>query len=482
MVFPVVGGNESKGYEISNSLRFNRGDSPYLNRTPSSAGNRQTWTTSFWIKRTTLGTSQHIFSTYTGTASINTQCDFRTDNTFQFYDSPGSGSYNWYYLTNRVFRDVSAWYHFVLAVDTTQSSASDRVKIYVNGVQETSFSSSTNPSQNDNTADWNNNSEHRIGRHSSNYLDGYLTEFHNVDGLQLLPTSFGEFDNNGVWIPKKYTGSYGTNGFFLQFKQTGTSQNSSGIGADTSGNDHHWAVNNLAATDITEDTCTNNFATFNPLFRSNFDNDGTFLEGNCQRDFTDNANRGYGMSTIGVTSGKWYWEIKLIGSDVSRIGIGVGYDGLSAFTSPFYDNNPSLGMHFYSSASVSANGSTQSYGSAASANDIFMYALDMDNHLIWLGVNGSWFNSATVTEIQNSTATNDITTKLSSQTFLNSGEPVFPMVNDLSTTGASQFQINFGNPPFSISSGNNDGKYGNFEYAPPSGYYALCTKRLAEFG
>ena len=482
MVFPVVGGNESKGYDISNSLRFDRGDSPYLNRTPSSAGNRQTWTTSFWIKRTSLGTSQHIFSTYTGTASINTQCDFRTDNTFQFYDSPGTGSYNWYYLTNRVFRDVSAWYHFVLAVDTTQSSASDRVKIYVNGVQETSFSSSTNPSENDNTADWNNNSEHRIGRHSSNYLDGYLTEFHNVDGSQLLPTSFGKFDTNGVWIPKKYTGTYGNNGFFLQFKQTGTSQNSSGIGADTSGEDNHFAVTNLAATDITEDTCTNNFATFNPLFVSRFDNDGTFLEGNCQRDFTDNANRGYGMSTIGVTSGKWYWEIKVIGSDVSRIGIGVGYDGLSAFTSPFYDNNPSLGMHFYSSASVSANGSTQSYGSAASANDIFMYALDMDNHLIWLGVNGSWFNSATVTEIQNSTATNDITTKLSSQTFLNSGEPVFPMVNDLSTTGASQFQINFGNPPFSISSGNTDGKYGNFEYAPPSGYYALCTKRLAEFG
>jgi hypothetical protein len=324
-----------------------------------------------------------------------------------------------------------------------------------------------------------------IGRmnYGQEYLGGYLAEIHWLDGVQYDPTYFGEFDDNGVWIPKKYTGgNYGTNGYYLQFQQTGTSQNASGIGADTSGQDNHFAVTNLAATDITEDTCTNNFATFNPLFRSNFDNDGTFLEGNCQRDFTDNANRGYGMSTIGVTSGKWYWEIKVIGSDVSRIGIGVGYDGLSAFTSPFYDNNPSLGMHFYSSASVSANGSTQSYGSAASANDIFMYALDMDNHLIWLGVNGSWFNSATVTEIQNSTATNDITTKLSSQTFLNSGEPVFPMVNDLSTTGASQFQINFGNPPFSISSGNNDGKYGNFEYAVPSGYYALCTKRLAEFG
>ena len=480
MVFPVVGGNESKGYEISNSLRFNRGDSPYLNRTPSSAGNRQTWTTSFWIKRTSLGTSQHIFSTYTGTASINTQCDFRTDNTFQFYDHNGS-SYNWYYLTNRVFRDPSAWYHFVLAVDTTQSSASDRVKIYVNGVQETSFSSSTNPSENDNTADWNNNSEHRIGRHSSNYLDGYLTEFHNVDGSQLLPTSFGEFDDNGVWIPKKYTGSYGTNGFFLQFKQTGTSQNSSGIGADTSGNDHHWAVNNLAATDITEDTCTNNFATFNPLFVSRFDNDGTLSEGNCQSSFDTNANRGYAVSTLAVTQGKWYWEVKV--TDTARMQVGVCYPNeFAALSTAYYDNNPSQGFGLDPGANISYDATSTTYGSTISANDIVMMALDMDNHLIWAGLNGSWFNSATVSEIEAGTATNDMTTKMGTQQNLNSGEPVAAMVGDVSTTESSQFQINFGNPPYAISSGNNDGKYGNFEYAPPSGYYALCTKRLAEFG
>ena len=482
MVFPIAGGNESKGYEISNSLRLNDGDSPKLEFTPSSTGNRRTFTFSFWFKRSTLGTSQYFFYTdNNGSGSTDFLIFINSSDKFSigFLDSSQK-----YLTTNRVFRDVSAWYHAVVAVDTTQSTASNRIKIYINGVEETSFGTDNRSDLGQNTElDFSRQAVHRIsGQGSSAYIDGYLTEYHVVDGTAKAQTDFGEFDDNGVWIPKKYTGTYGTNGFFLEFKQTGTSQNSSGIGADTSGNDNHFAVTNLAATDITEDTCTNNFATFNPLFVSRFDNDGTFLEGNCQRDFTDNANRGYGMSTIGVTSGKWYWEIKVIGSDVSRIGIGVGYDGLSAFTSPFYDNNPSLGMHFYSSASVSANGSTQSYGSAASANDIFMYALDMDNHLIWLGVNGSWFNSATVTEIQNSTATNDITTKLSSQTFLNSGEPVFPMVNDLSTTGASQFQINFGNPPFSISSGNTDGKYGNFEYAVPSGYYALCTKRLAEFG
>ena len=478
MVFPVVGGNESKGYEISNSLRFNRGDSPYLNRTPSSAGNRQTWTTSFWIKRTSLGTSQHIFSTYTGTASINTQCDFRTDNTFEFYDHNGS-SYNWYYLTNRLFRDVSAWYHFVLAVDTTQSSASDRVKIYVNGVQETSFSSSTNPSQNDNTADWNNNSEHRIGRHSSNYLDGYLTEFHNVDGSQLLPTSFGKFDNNGVWVPKKYTGTYGTNGFFLQFKQTGTSQNSSGIGADTSGNDHHWAVNNIAALDVTEDTCTNNFATLLPTVRHT--GTITLSEGNTKIvTGTDSQNSGK-YSTFVLTGGKWYWEVK---QDVNLNTMGLiipstykdnttdpSVGGMSHYYAGIYRQYNNTVMKSRNQSGGSNYNSTVTGGSNSipeiSANDIIMFALDMDNGYLYVGTNGTFHNSA---DPANGTNAFNLPT--------NYTEGMSPHIEGDGGTA----HINFGNPAFSISSGNTDGKYGNFEYAPPSGYYALCTKRLAEFG
>ena len=470
MVFPVVGGNESKGYDISNSLRFDRGDSPYLNRTPSSAGNRQTWTTSFWIKRTSLGTSQHIFSTYTGTASINTQCDFRTDNTFQFYDSPGTGSYNWYYLTNRVFRDVSAWYHFVLAVDTTQSSASDRVKIYVNGVQETSFRSSTNPSENDNTADWNNNSEHRIGRHSSNYLDGYLTEFHNVDGSQLLPTSFGKFDTNGVWIPKKYTGTYGTNGFFLEFKQTGTSQNSSGIGADTSGNDHHWAVNNLAATDITEDTCTNNFAVCNTLSGKNTSD---LRSGNLVLD-ADSTGDIIAPSTIGFSSGKWYMEMKstITAGHGNRKTVGV-YETDSDINHPrqFTSSSPYNGIVVdlrNGSAYNSAVDGNATDTSSFANNDICGLAYDADNGLLYVYKNGTAENSG------NS---------------LNAGNPLdtsktyaFYIAQDGGGTNNGELFCNFGNPSFSISSGNTDGKYGNFEYAPPSGYYALCTKRLAEFG
>jgi hypothetical protein len=475
VTLPGAAGEVKESYEISNSLRFNRGDSPYLNRTPSSAGNRQTWTTSFWIKRTTLGTSQHIFSTYTGTASINTQCDFRTDNKFQFYDSPGTGSYNWYYLTNRVFTDVSAWYHFVLAVDTTQSSASDRVKIYVNGVQETSFSSSTNPSENNNTADWNNNSEHRIGRHSSNYLDGYLTEFHNVDGSQLLPTSFGEFDDNGVWVPKRYIGSYGTNGFFLQFKQTGTSQNSSGIGADTSGNDHHWAVNNLAATDITEDTCTNNFATLNSALADGQFNSDQLSEGNTfYNEGQGNNGAGQPTATFAFNSGKWYWEVQVPSQQNSRA---IGFCRMDRVG---IDQPPQLhGNGFTATNSVvgidltddtidqvdNAGSHTQHVGSLTgmSDNDIFGVAVNLDDGNFQFYRNGSTYGSSyslsNLSEWQEHGA-----------------------VPCASGKSYQAYRFNFGNSAFSISSGNNDGKYGNFEYAPPSGYYALCTKRLAVFG
>ena len=437
MVFPIAGGNESKGYEISNSLRFNDDDGAYLRKTLGTATNRKILTFSTWVKRSNLTLYSYLL--VANTSAPYSIIGFDNADQFSFQLNAGSGSVG--VFSTAKFRDPSAWYHFVAVLDTTQGTSSNRVKIYVNGSQITSLSASSYPDQN---SEWNINNSvvHDVGGSGAvQDFDGYMADTYFIDGQALDPTYFGETDDNGVWIPKKYTGTFGNNGFKFEYKETGTSANSSGMGADTSGNDNHFTPTNLAATDVTEDTPTNNFATFNPLFVSRFDNDGTFLEGNCQRDFTDNANRGYGMSTIGVTSGKWYWEIKVIGSDVSRIGIGVGYDGLSVFTSPFYDNNPSLGMHFYSSASVSANGSTQSYGSAASANDIFMYALDMDNHLIWLGVNGSWFNSATVTEIQNSTATNDITTKLSSQTFLNSGEPVFPMVNDLSTFAS--FHLNY---------------------------------------
>ena len=478
MVFPVVGGNESKGYDISNSLRFNDGDSPGLAITPSGAGNRKTWTYSGWVKRSALTTGQeHIFMVNGGNSdSTWVQLRFEdNDFTFSFYNQRAI-------RTDRKFRDSSAWYHIVVAVDTTQGTDSNRIKLYVNGVQETSFSETNYPSQNDDTG-VNGTYRHFIGGEggtsgnaSGSFYDGYMTEVHLVDGSQLLPTSFGEFDDNGVWIPKKYSGSYGTNGFFLQFKQTGTSQNSSGIGADTSGNDNHFAVSNLAALDVTEDTCTNNFATLNSV--DHRVEDATLSEGNCKL-VGANGNDGASTSTIGVTSGKWYAEFKFLNNHKSRVGI-IDQTGHLANA-----NNVNDGVHYdftggYIYATLNGTGNDTGDNSTSggydvtdgSTNDILGVALDADNEKVLFTLNGTTLGQE-----------GDGFTNLQRQ---NTGETFFFHVRDGSGSGDDEPQIvcNFGNPPpdFSISSGNTDGKYGNFEYAPPSGFYALCTKRLAEFG
>ena len=481
MVFPIVGGTQSTGYEISNSLRLNDGDSPHLARTNASGGNRNTFTTSFWIKRGVLtGSGMKIFDVGTSTSTDTGRffLGFFGADTFAVV-----GGATTFRTTNQVFRDTSAWYHFVVAVDTTDSTADDRIKVYVNGNQVTSFGTSNNPSSSLNTPVNENSKSHQIGRNqpgTSEHFDGYITEFHHVDGSALAQTEFGEFDDNGVWIPKQYTGSHGTNGVYLQFKQTGTSANSSGIGADTSGNDNHFTPTNLAAIDITEDTCTNNFATLNPLFSSNFDNDGTYAEGNCERSFTSgDSDRGYGFASFGVTQGKWYWEVKI--PTVARANTGIGdLNGIAEFTGVIYDQNPSKGFIVNYNGQIEENATATSYASSLSDNDIVMWALDMDNHRAYYGINGTWQDSGDPTS--GSTGTGDVTTQISDQSHLNTGEPMFPFCLDASTSGQSKFQWNFGNAPFSISSGNSDGLYGNFEYAVPSGYYALCTKRLAVFG
>jgi len=317
----ILGANSvSGGYEVSNSLRFNDGDSPNLTRTNSSGGNRQVFTHSFWFKRTNPGNIDVLFQAGT---SESTNTGFYTvtiNGSDKLFIGGAASSYR---QTNKLFRDPSAWYHIVLAMDTTDGTADNRLKVYVNGLQETSFTTNNTITQNLNTPVNENGKVHQIsGNQIANdfYVAGYLSEYNHIDGQQLTPTSFGEFDDNGVWIPIKYTGSYGTNGFFMQFKQTGTSQNSSGIGADTSGNDNHFAVTNLAATDVTEDTCTNNFATINPL--ANQFNPAALSEGNTRVDFDNGTSTVYNISTIGVSSGKWYCEIKAVTiPDYAEIGI-----------------------------------------------------------------------------------------------------------------------------------------------------------------
>lgn len=246
------------------SLMFNDGDSAYLNRTNSGAGNRRTFTYSFWMKRTNLGQDQRVIEASTdATGNEVDGFEFQGD-TIRIVSYHSSTDIQ--LVTNQVFRDPSAWYHFVVAFDTTQATASNRVKLYVNGTQVTSFSTETYPSQNYDTYFNNNSDEIYIGRRIDNggspsgeYFDGYLGETILVDGQQLAATSFGETDSNGVWIPKKYTGTYGTNGFRLQFKD------SSSLGKDTSGNSGNFTANNFATTDQGPDSPHLNYATMNPL-------------------------------------------------------------------------------------------------------------------------------------------------------------------------------------------------------------------------
>jgi len=276
MVFPIAGGNQSTGDFITNSLALNDGDSAKLTKTPGSDGDRQKWTVNCWFKRGTL-TDGMLFS-------VGTYTRIQLSSNTIYVQVSNNDSTAHAIQTNRLFRDVSAWYMITVACDTTQGTAANRLKLYINGVAETSLAVDQRSAitQNMSTATAG-QFEHRIGGRASDiFYDGYISEFNFIDGSQLAPSSFGETNDNGVWIPKKYSGSYGTNGFHLEYKQTGTSANAAGIGADTSGNGNHFTPTNLAATDIGIDTPQNNYCTINSIYADDGNNmiGADFTEGN----------------------------------------------------------------------------------------------------------------------------------------------------------------------------------------------------------
>jgi hypothetical protein len=285
-------------YEIEQSLRFNDDDSAYLSWTPASAGNRKTWTWSGWVK---LGNVSGYYHALTAGPDSNTVSSLSFSengssnglNDLAFFDFQ-SASYTTRLVTSAVFRDASAWYHVVLTVDTTQATASDRVKIYVNGSQITSFSTETYPSQNTDLV-LNNTVAHIIGAYTNTrfrHSDGYLAEVNFIDGTALDPTSFGEF-KSGVWIPKEYTGSYGTNGFYLSFAD------SAAIGDDLSGNGNDWTPSGLASTDVLLDSPTENYCVWNHVSALTT---GTLSDGNL-------SSTGAAIGTFSVTDFPSYWEI-----------------------------------------------------------------------------------------------------------------------------------------------------------------------------
>ena len=461
----ILGANTlSSGYDVANSLRFDDDSSDYLNRTPGSAGNRKTFTISLWIKRANL-VDARLISCHSGNSdSGNFELDFNND-TFRYVAWDTN-----FRVTNRLFRDTSAWYHIVTAVDTTDSTAGDRIKIYVNGVQETSFASSSNPSENFDTG-FNQASTTRIGLASNSTngpFDGYMAEVVFIDGTALDPTSFGEFDSNSptIWKPKDVSGlTFGTNGFYLEFKQSGTSQNSSGLGADTSGNDNHFAVNNLTAVDQSTDTCTNNHATLNNLFP---EANVAYSEGNLKVTADGSANWSSVIGTIGLTAGKWYWEWTATSSSNAFAGIvseALVNSTLISDATP-YDQN-GLILYFTDGRKTVDGTSTESHFTAWSSGTM-SFALDLDS------------GTRTIKMYHNGSQTGD-TINLTAN--FASGDSVFPvfMVNAGSNTSLQN--INFGSPPYANSSDAADENgYGAFEFAPPSGYLAICTKNLGSDG
>lgn len=468
----ILGTNSIKdtGYNVDNSVRLD-GTDDHFSRTLTQAGtSNKAFTFSCWIKRSKRNADVPRLMHMGGSSASPThyfRINFRDDQSGalqQYHEAGGSG---FQLTTNRVFRDESAWYHIVVAVNSAATNEIDRQKIYVNGVQETSMSSSTAMSLN---ADLGFNDSGDViylfrKQQDSDHFPGYACEVAFIDGQQLAPTAFGEFDSDSptIWKPIDFKDdvTFGTNGFYLEFKD------SSNLGDDTSGNGNDLNYN-FGAVNQSTDTCTNNFATINSLDGSSA---GTVSEGNLILTSSGNP-----KSTMGFTQGKWYFECKLTTQSGSQI-IGVASENMTSGTTLGSDAN-GWGYVIEDNALFGANGKSYHNNSLSSVlqtfanNDILGVAVDMDNQALYFSVNGTFVSSGDPTS--GASKTGAVFTNLPTSGF------VFPCFR---STSSGVVNANFGSPPFTISSGNADGEgFGNFEYAVPSGYFALCTKNLAEYG
>jgi hypothetical protein len=445
------------GYSVDNSLRFNSGSSDYLNRTPGSAGNTKKFTISFWVKRSVLGTEQDIIHAYPGSGS-RSQVIFNSANQLALDLENNTNNL----ITTRLFRDISAWYHIVIVYDSDNGTTGNRVILYINGVRETSFGTEQYPSSGS-TSQINTTTQHEISSYDGvgQYLDCYLSEFVFLDGTAAAVTDFGEFDeDSGIWKPIDVSGlTFGTNGFYLDFKD------SAALGDDVSGNGNDFTVNNLTSIDQTTDTPTNNFATWNGVA----DNlDVTLSNGNLSVVHGTALERRPVICNFGLSTGKWYAEFK----PTSDSGSGNLEYGIVTQPSPsaigrYMDENPinSGSVSYINNGIIQVDGSTTTGLLTYTANDIIGIAVDKTNSLIYFYKNGTLVNSG-------GTSFSGIV----------QGDGNFYYCNADRSGGATyNSDANFGNPPFTITTGNADANgYGNFEYAVPAGYLALCTSNLSE--
>jgi len=452
-------------HEIRRSLRFNSADSAYLSRTPASAGNRKTWTWAGWVKRVRLATAQETLFMGGSTASDTASMVMGFDSSDAFFVG---GFLTNFVITTQVFRDTSAWYHFVVALDTTQGTATNTLKIYVNGSQITTFSTDNRATKTSSSVDLGINQavEHRINVQTTGsfYGNHYLADIHFIDGQALTPTSFTETDaTTGQLVPKAYTGSYGTNGFQLKFEDN-SSNTASTLGKDTSGNGNNFSPSNFSVTagagnDSLVDVPTNgaqtdtgvggevrgNYCTWNPLSVTA----GTFSQGNLEYVASSSWRRALG--TFVVSTGKWYYEATLVSAPNSSRSSSSDYNCVGWSSIVFNDTNDPGGNT--TALLLGDNGYYKNFtgsktdAGALSNGDVVGIAVDLDANTFAFYKSGSSIASGTI----GGTA----------------GRELSPAI--LSYSNAyGVWNVNFGQRAFSA------GPSGK----APSGYKALCTTNL----
>tara|TARA_R100001079_G_scaffold68960_1_gene36221 strand:+ start:283 stop:1680 length:1398 start_codon:yes stop_codon:yes gene_type:complete len=463
LLIPGTNSIKDTGYSVANSLRFDSGSSDRLTRTFGSGGNSALWTWSGWIKRSKLGSRQSIFTAYSDSSNV-TRMEFTANDELKFNDE-NSGNTNGRIVSTAIFRDVASWYHIVFHWDSSDSTSGDRLRMYVNNVRVTDFSDEGNaPST---TSRLNTAMSHELGsENNGTFFEGYMAEVVFINGANLDPDQFGEYNSDSptIWQPKDVSGlTFGTTGFHLDF------EDSSALGNDVSGNNNDWTVSNLTSVDQSTDTCTNNFATLSPLTFS----EGTLSEGNLEIDHNGSAGK-FCASTFEVSQGKWYFEAKLLNySSSSRPGIGIAQSHNSFRGGIYANTNYALFLPESSAYESNSAHSVSGIGVSPATNDIFMFAIDLDNLKFYAGKNGSWFSSQ-----DPSAGSNGYTIAVSDSYAIATG------ANDTSSNSArtNDWQFNFGSPMYSITSSNQDpNNYGSFEYST-EGFYALNSKNLAEFG
>ena len=461
----ILGTNSIKdtGYDVANSCRFDDGSNCQMRRAGVAGGNQDKFTLSMWIKRANISTDHPRL--FTSVASNDDRFEIYFENTDELHiEGVDNGTATLNLVTSRKFRDVSAWYHILLAVDTGQGTEANRAKLYINGVLETAFGTSTRPDQDGNIGINTDSFPIQIGEAASYGVDfdGYFAEIVFLDGTQSANTDLGEFDeDSGIWKPIDVDGlssSKGNNGFYLDFEA------SDNLGNDVFGGTD-FSEANLATTDQSTDTCTNNFATLNSLI--NF-NSGVFSEGNLAITSGDDT-----VSTIGLTSGRWYWEAQRTNTtNEAHIGIGVSKGFFSATSvvssgDRIYVRGGATFVSAVSNLGILTFASNSGTPATISNGDVIGFYLDLESST----------KNITVKKNDGATPIIDIDLTYSGE------EPIFPFCRMNSGCASSW---NFGNPIASLSSANADANgFGSFEFNPTKGgvdYFAICTKNLAEYG